>query len=258
MKSMGLKKGSNVFIHSSYSQFYNFKGTIKEFIDTLLMEIGPDGTLAMPSYPSLNSKDDIFDIEKTPTGAGMISEIFRRYPGVKRSIDIRHPVCAIGPMTDYLLDEHKYSEVCFDAKSPYYKLSKINALVFSLGLGKIFMGTFSHCVEGILKDEYPYFSLFFQKKTIGQILLPDKSIYSKEYYPIDGGEFRYRSISRRKIIINKYFDKSKYKRTKISNLNINMFEADYATNRLIKLGRNGIVPYIRPKPIKSLFIRSQS
>jgi aminoglycoside 3-N-acetyltransferase len=254
MKNMGLQKGSNVFIHSSFYEFYNFKGTIKEFIDAIIEAIGETGTLAMPAFPILKKTDAIYDIEKTPTAAGMIAEIFRRYPGVKRSIDLDGSVCAIGPMSDYLLDEHKYSKVFWDEKSPYYKLSKINALVFSFGLGKYFNGSFRHCVEGVLKDEIPYFSRLFVKKAICRIILSDKSLYEKEYYLFSNdGLYRYKPQWYQEKIIKKYFDKSKYKRSKISNLTVNMYEADYCINRFIELGRKGIVYYLRPKPLKKYF-----
>jgi len=253
MKSMGLKKGSNVFIHASFDEFYNYRGTINDFINAILAEIGTEGTLAMPAYPLLRKPDSIFDINRTPTAAGMIAETFRTYPGVKRSINWQHSVCAIGPMSDYLLDEHQYSVTCWDEKSPYYKLSKINALVFAFGLGKHFTGTFIHCVESILKDEIPYFALFFQKKEIRQIRLADKSIYKQEYYTASDNFERYISNRKDHKFVCQYFDPSKYKKTKISNLTVNMFDANYCINRTIELGRKGIVRYLRPKPVKNLF-----
>ena len=253
MKSMGLQKGSNVFIHSSFSEFYNYTGTPKQFIDAVLEVIGSDGTLAMPAHSSIKA-GHIFDIEKTPTVAGMIAEVFRRYPGVKRSIDVLNPVCAIGSMSDYLLAEHQYSQVSWDEKSPYYKLSKINALVFSFGLGKYFNGTFRHCVEGVLKDELPYFSKLFKEKAMCTIRLPDKSVIEKEYYLFgNDGLYRYKPSWYQNMIVRKYFDKTKYKRSKISNLKVNMYEADYCTHRFIELGRKGIVLYLRPKAKKRYF-----
>jgi len=255
MKSMGMKKGSNVFIHSSFNQFYNYKGTIIQFIDAILAEIGTEGTLAMPAYRLLKNKNEIFDIKKTPTQAGLIAEIFRRYPGVKRSIDARHSVCALGPMSDYLLDEHQYTDNCFGEKGPYYKLSKIKALVFIFGLGKFFLGTIVHCAEGMLKDEIPYFSMFFRKKVTCKFKLLHDSIYEKEYYSASDDLFIYRSNLYKYKFIRHYYDKSKYRMSRISNLTVNMYEADYCINRLIELGRKGIVLYQRPKPLKKLFIK---
>src|SRR5438132_9378805 len=51
LKSMGLKRGGNIFIHSSWDEFYNYTGTIDDFLAAVLSEIGASGTLAMPAYP---------------------------------------------------------------------------------------------------------------------------------------------------------------------------------------------------------------
>jgi len=255
MKSMGLKKGSNIFIHSSLDEFYNYSGTVDEFIDAILAEIGSDGTLAMPSFPLFKNNDDIFDIENTPTAAGMIAEVFRRYPDVQRSACTRHSVCAIGPLAGYLLDEHQYSETCWDEKSPYYKLSKINALIFVIGLGKHWLPTATHCADSILKDEIPYFSLLFQKKIITQIRLLDKSIYKREYYPV-GDVYRYATYRHWGKYIYRYFEKSKYIKKKISNLTVNVYDAKYLIDRSIELGRKGIVIWLKPKPLKKYFAKN--
>ena len=252
MKSMGLKKGKTVFVHSAWDEFYNYTGTINEFIDTILAEIGPNGTLAMPAYPLLLKPDSVFRINRTPTEAGLIAETFRNYPGVKRSAD-RHSVCALGPKSDYLLNEHQYSLTCWDEKSPYYKLAELDALVFSFGLGKYFMGgTMIHCVESILKDEVPYFASFFTRKATLKIEMENKTIFVKENYEHEKDFLRYysnRSIEK----YNKHFEKSKYARTKISNLSVNMYEAGYFIHKAISLGRKGIVHYKTPFPSKHLF-----
>lgn len=255
MKKMGLKEGSNVFIHSSWGEFYNYNGTIKEFIQSVLNVIGKEGTLAMPAYPFLRNKNSIFNIKRTPTLAGLIAEEFRNYPGVKRSISM-HSVCALGPLSDFLTNEHQFSNTYFDEKSPYFKLSKINALVFTFGLGKYFVGTINHCTESILSKDYPYFSQFFTKKITNKYQLEDNSILEQECFTssddfsfsIGGytdGSITNTSLNR---VIKNYFDSSKYKRLKLSNLTINCYDANYFINRAIELGKKGIVIYSRPNP----------
>ena len=251
MKSMGLKKGSTVFVHSSWDEFYNYTGTIIEFIDAMLAEIGPEGTLAMPAYPLLTKANSVFKIKSTPTAAGWIAEEFRNYPNVKRSVD-RHSVCAVGPNSDYLLAEHQYSITCWDEKSPYYKLGEINALIFSFGLGKYFPGTSWHCAKSILKDEIPFFNQFFQKRVKMQIELEDGNRYIKESLEPNDTLRLYNSPHAILKIQKKYFDKSKYKQTKISNLSVNVHDANYLIHKVIELGRKGIVQY-KPTPSKNLF-----
>lgn len=248
IRGLGISEGDTVLVHSSWNEFYNYTGTINEFIDGLLSIIGPKGTLLMPAYPFLRKKDSVFDIKRTPTEAGIIAETFRHYPGVKRSINM-HSVCALGSNADYLINEHFYSETCWDVKSPYYKLANLNGKVLSFGLGKYFVGTIMHCADSILKDEVAYFSLFFKERKEAKYKLDDK-IISHTYFT-SSADFKYefsdRSHSR---VINKHYDKTKFKRTKLSNLTINVYEANYFINKTIALGRKGIVVYTFPDPKK--------
>jgi aminoglycoside 3-N-acetyltransferase len=254
MKKMGLRKGANIFIHSGWNEFYNYEGTIKDLINAILKEIGKNGTLAMPAYPlSAFSEESIFDVKRTRTGAGMIAETFRNYPGVKRSANRRHSVCAIGPMADYLLDEHQYSLTPWDEKSPYYKLSKINVIIFSLGLSKYYVPTSLHCVESILREKILYFSLFFQQKKIYRIKLEDGSIYNQECLVSSPDIKKYTTLKHEYKIVKKHFDKAKYEHKKLSNLMIIMYDAQYLVNRLIELGEIGIVMFIKPNPKDYIF-----
>jgi aminoglycoside N3'-acetyltransferase len=249
LRKIGLKKNSNVFIHSSWDEFYNYNGGINDFIDSILNEIGPGGTLAMPSYPFLRSDNSIFDLKKTPTQAGIIAETFRKYPGVKRSIN-RHSVCCIGPMSDFLLSEHKNSVTSWDEKSPYYKLAEIEATVITLGLGKYFVGTIMHCADSVLRETVPYFEQFFSKEATYKYRLEDQSIYEQRCLTA-ADNFRYKFTNRSHgNIIKKYFDKNKYMKFKLSNLTINSYDAKYFIHRSIELGKEGIVVYTKPKPIK--------
>ncbi len=125
MMELGMKKGSVVCIHSSMMQFYNYVGSAEELINAIIDAIGPEGTLVMPAYPNqqiAESEGYIFDAKKDKTVAGYLAETFRKHPGVKRSLNVEHSVCAIGKYADYLLNEHQYSKDCWDKKSPYYKM----------------------------------------------------------------------------------------------------------------------------------------
>jgi aminoglycoside 3-N-acetyltransferase len=250
-RKMGVKKNSNVFIHSTWDEFYNYNGTINELIDAVLTEIGPSGTLAMPAYPFLRSSNSIFDIKKTPTHAGLIAETFRKYPGVKRSIN-RHSVCAVGPMSDFLVSEHKNSITSWDEKSPYYKLGEIDAIVLTLGLGKNFVGTIMHCADSVLREDVPYFAQFFTKEITYKYLLEDQSLYEQNCLTAaDDFSYQFTDRSHSKVI-RTYFDKNKYMKSKLSNLTINSYDAKYFINKAIELGNQGVTVYTKPAQSKDL------
>jgi aminoglycoside 3-N-acetyltransferase len=195
----------------------------------------------------LRKKDSIFDLKRTPTSAGLIPEVFRNYPGVKRSVNM-HSVCAIGKHADFLTRDHINSITYWDKQSPYYRLSEINGIVFGIGLGKAFVGTILHCVESVLRTELPYFFQFFTKEVIEKYKLEDGSIVEKKSLTSDESFVRFFTDAHQLNVINKYYDKRYYKRLRFSNLNINVSEANYMINRGVELGRMGIVLFIQPKP----------
>ena len=247
MQKQGLKKGSNVLLHTSWNEFYNFKGTPNEFIDALIDAVGPEGTLVMPAYPFLRNKESIFDLKRTPTSAGLIPEVFRNYPGVKRSVNI-HSVCALGKHADFLTRDHKYSVTSWDKKSPYYRLSEVDGIVFGIGLGKAFVGTIMHCADSVLREEVPYFRQFFTRKQKIKIKLSDGKEYEQQFLTSAEDFSSFFTDKSHTRIIRNNFDISKYKRLKLSNLAINYYDANYFINRAIELGKKGIVVYSRPNP----------
>lgn len=247
MQKQGLKNGSNVLLHSSWDEFYNFKGSPNEFIDAVIEAIGPEGTLVMPAYPFLRKKESIFDLSRTPTAAGLIAEVFRNYSGIKRSVNI-HSVCALGKYADFLTRDHIHSVTCWDKLSPYYRLSEVDGIVFGIGLGKAFVGTIMHCVDALLREEIPYFAQFFTRTQKIKVKLADGTEYEQEFLTA-AEDFNYFFTDYHHLkIVDTYFDRSRFSRKRFSNLTINCYNVKYMINRGIELGRQGIVVYIKPNP----------
>jgi len=110
LKSLGLKKGSVVIVHSALSKLGWTVGGSVSVIKALQKLLTSTGTLVMPSFTSGNSdprnwenppvpetwwdiirkNQPAFHPEITPTrGIGIIPEVFRKFPGVIRS---DHPI----------------------------------------------------------------------------------------------------------------------------------------------------------------------
>ena len=245
MKKCGMKEGSVVFIQSRWAEFYNCTSTPSELIDEILKALGPSGTLAMECMPYLR-EGKIFNVKRTPTKAGLLAEVFRKYPGVKRSIHVQHSCCAIGPQADYLVSYHHLGETPWDKNSPYYHLYELNGLQFGLGLGKYDQGTIQHCLESLLKDEVPYYhDMFNAEKTEYHYL--DYNGEEKTYWNYDmpqtGPKKRIGSYILYTRISKKYLN-CKYQ--KISNLYINCYNAKEELNTLVTLARKGVDSYWTP------------
>ncbi len=251
MCKMGMQEGSTVFIHSAMTEFYNYKGEAVELIEKIIKVIGEEGTLMMPAYPKNKSKllrgirksnEVVFDVKSTPSGAGYLSEVFRTYPGVERSINLQHSVCAYGKLAVFFTAEHHLSVTAWDEFSPYYKMSQMETLVFALGL-PYFLGTMIHCTESVLKEKYEYFSMFFTKEVLYSYRNKKGKVGSHKILTHDFNRKR-----SKKKIIKKYFDKNEFYLSKISNLRIEMVKAKYTLDLFLQLAEKGITMYSEPNP----------
>jgi aminoglycoside N3'-acetyltransferase len=164
--NMGIKKGDIVMVHVSWRAFIGFSIKPQQLIDMLLDLIGEKGTLLMPTYGNNKEK---FDVNNTPSAAGVVTEYFRKTNGVKRSCNSYFSISAIGPMADELLSDHINSEFGFDKFSPYYKLTQCEGKILLLGLGKSphKISAF-HCATYILSRKLPYYKnvLSYRRKSI--------------------------------------------------------------------------------------------
>ena len=244
LESIGVRSGATVFLHSSWDEFYNYSGSAVELIRMLLEHVGPTGTLAMPAFPLRIDFNAVFDVRRTPTGAGLIPELFRRMPNTRRSINIQHSVVAAGPNADYLVRDHHRSETAWDSLSPYARLADVDALIVCAGLPRAYAPTAQHCAESLLYHEIPYFRSVFGEPT------------SYRYRDENGDEgthsVRQRTGRWRATRTRKYFVSAR-RHAQISNLQIQALDARFLIERITELGRQGITDYYWPIPFPRLF-----
>jgi len=100
-----------LFVHSSMDWL---SGGVREaiaWIEALLGRIGERGTLLMPSYiwrgrAGRPSQGTVFDVRRSPSHVGLMSEVFRRMPETFRSEHYWVPVCGRGLQArDLLADQ---------------------------------------------------------------------------------------------------------------------------------------------------------
>lgn len=171
-EDLGIQKGNVVFFHSSAEKLRP-SFPLHHVLTILLDVVGEDGTLLTPTYPrQLSSEflknDLIFDVRRTPSYMGVISELFRRKSGSIRSLHPTKSVCAIGPYAHELTNTHQNSPYPYDSCSPYYKIMKYSGTIVSLGVSPLRL-SFVHCIEDTLKDQFPintYLETLFESRCI--------------------------------------------------------------------------------------------
>lgn len=245
MIEMGMKRGSVVCIHAAMKEFYNYRGTALELIEKITEAITSEGTLIMPAFPDpkvLNDDNFIFDSVKEPTKAGFLAETFRQFPGVKRSINVQHSVCAWGKYAEWLTQGHNQCVNCWDENSPWYRMTLLDAIVFTLGMPFNYIGTFDHCVEGTLYKEHDYWRSFFNEERTFR--------YYDNQHNICTYKCMYSSIEKRtrELRLIKHFSSNIFKHARISNLLIKAFNSRPCLDKMIALGKQGITMFYVPSP----------
>lgn len=166
--ALHVRSGDVVFVHSSTDRlglafpFYRILSLIREII-------GDSGTVLFPTYPKLPAHEavlsgEIFDVRKSPSFTGLLTEFARRQAGAIRSLNPTKSVCALGPHAQRLTATHHESPYPYDNCSPYYKLMEVGGKVIGLGVSTRNL-SFVHCVDDELKDNFPvrpYFPRLFE------------------------------------------------------------------------------------------------
>jgi len=155
LHAMGVRAGDILLVHSSLSSLGFVIGGASTVIRALLDVLGPDGTLVLPthSWESMELGNRLFDVQKTPSCVGTISEEFRKMSGVRRSLHPTHSLAAIGPWAEELIRDHECCLTPCGADSPYGKLLLAGGRVLFIGVG-LESNTSYHTIEAMAAASY--------------------------------------------------------------------------------------------------------
>jgi aminoglycoside 3-N-acetyltransferase len=158
---LGLREGDVVLVHSSFDRFEGFTGKPTDVIGALQRAVGPRGAVLMPTIPFTGTavayvrEQPVFDVRRTPSRMGILSELFRRMPGVLRSVHPTHSVAAWGESARELIADHHCAETPCGRGTPYHRLIEVGGRVLFLGTG-IEPMTLFHAAEEIMEPHMPF------------------------------------------------------------------------------------------------------
>lgn len=161
LQQLGIKSGDVLLVHSSFDHFSAFLGKPMEVVAALQEAVGPSGTLLMPTMPFTGSalefvnENLVFHAKRTPSKMGLLTELFRRAPGVIRSVHPTHAVAAWGARADEIVRDHHKAHTPCGKGTPYGRLPEFEGKILLLGTGVGAM-TFFHSVEEMLEPEMPF------------------------------------------------------------------------------------------------------
>lgn len=161
LEATGIRRDDTVFVRISLSAASAFEGGVTAFLKEIMDYLTPEGTLVMSSYtfdksPILFLADSpLFDPEKSTDRLNLVSELFRRTPGVLRSIHPTHSVCAYGKNAQWIVADHHKSEFCYGPDSPFARLYDLNAKEISIGVYPTSLTL--HYIEQFVPENVPGF-----------------------------------------------------------------------------------------------------
>jgi aminoglycoside 3-N-acetyltransferase len=161
LEKLGIKKGDHLMLHSAFGSRFGFHGSAEELINILLKAVGPTGGLYMVSLPYSTSTaahlaaNPVFDVRRTPSKMGLVSEFFRRRPDVLRSLHPSHPILGLGPQAQHVLAGHAGNPHGCGAGSPFERLLELDAKIVFYNVSLDYM-TYFHYLEHVVAEYLPF------------------------------------------------------------------------------------------------------
>lgn len=153
-----------LMVHSAFDRMQPmYKGSALDLLKELMEFCGPDRTLAMPAFvlggklydKATYFRNRPFDVKRTPSEMGMMTELFRRMPGVVRSLHPTHSICAIGPLADRLTAGHYAAPTRTGKGTPFEFMTRHRTTI--VGMGIEYFRCLTHTLTAIdmMDGDYP-------------------------------------------------------------------------------------------------------
>ena len=130
LKALGLSAGDWVAVHSSMKAIGWVEGGPVEVIESLIEAVAPGGVVMMPLF--IIPDQEPIDLAVKPTYLGLLTETFRKFPGVVRSPHPTHSVGIYGPGAHEIAESHRNSTY-IGREGPYHQLALNSGWVLHVG-----------------------------------------------------------------------------------------------------------------------------
>ena len=153
-----------LMVHSSFDTLLPmYKEGARELLAMLIKICGPERTLVMPAWVMGGRNFDTkayfserpFDVRRTPSELGMLAELFRRTPGVLRSLHPTCSVCALGPLAQELTSGHHLTRTALGPGSPFGTMTRRRTAILGIGVEFFRCLTHAHTAREELGEAFP-------------------------------------------------------------------------------------------------------
>jgi aminoglycoside N3'-acetyltransferase len=155
-----IARGDVLFVKASMNRLGYGGAETVALLDALLDRLGPEGTVVMPSFPYANevgrpSPGAVFDVRRTASQMGLLSEVLRRHAGTERSAQYWVPACAWGARARALTQGQLHVVNPFAAASTYARLPDAGCRMVGLGVSLNY-NILAHVADAVLEPRYPF------------------------------------------------------------------------------------------------------
>lgn len=171
LKAIGIESGDILLVHSSLSKIGFVDGGAKTIVEALIETVGQSGHILMPTSPNNHLQLEYiqhlaeFDVLNDKSKLGAITEYFRTYPNVSRSLHPTEPVSCWGKNQNYFIDGHFNQRTPYNENSPFYKVAEKGGKILMIGVTLDNAGTNLHCLEDAVDFKFPvYYNQIFDVK----------------------------------------------------------------------------------------------
>ncbi|MDP8219667.1 MAG: AAC(3) family N-acetyltransferase [Candidatus Theseobacter exili] len=177
IKTLGIKKGDILIVHSSMDGLASTGASPKQYIDMLFELVGEEGTLVIPAFPlykkSITNVDHsgnqdilVYEPKRTICGTGMLPNIFLRYPAVIRSEFPINSLAAKGPCAEEMMRNNLESDLAHGKNSSWGYCIEHYAKVLFLGVKSNRSTTIVHAAEDLMDSEWPIENWYEKKQFV--------------------------------------------------------------------------------------------
>lgn len=163
LSDAGIVPSDILLIHSSLKSFGYVSGGPISVINAAKKSVGENGTVVFPTLVQRDFANAYknWDIKKSPSDVGLITETFRLLDESIRSDQATHSVAAWGKRAAELTCEHSsygprmgvFGDYCFSYSSPWQKMYINGAKIVFMGIDMVY-NTFKHFTEYMLMEYY--------------------------------------------------------------------------------------------------------
>lgn len=147
LEKLKISKEGTLLVHSSLKSIGDVDGGADTVLDAL-SEYMQDGLLVFPTHTwaYINKDNPKYYVEDSPSCIGILPELFRKRPGVVRSLHPTHSVAALGEGNEeFVTGDEKFDTPCARG-SAWGKLLDKKATIMLIGVD-LRRNTFIHGVE---------------------------------------------------------------------------------------------------------------